>query len=97
MIEAMAGLSSTTLAATANENWRRGALLIVLLTACAWWMPNVAELFRLERPALPAAVTAFPTGLTWRASPRWIIVAGLLLAAGVMTFHRNSPFLYFQF
>ena len=97
MIEAMAGLSSTTLAATANENWRRGALLIVLLTACAWWMPNVAEIFRMERPALTAAVAAFPTRLTWHASLRWIIVSGLLLAAGIMTFHRNSPFLYFQF
>ena len=97
MIEAMAGLSSATGAATADENWRRGALLIALLAACAWWMPNVCELFRQEKPALPTAVAPFPTRLAWRASPRWIIASGLFLAAGIMTFHRNSPFLYFQF
>ncbi|MBL8386144.1 MAG: MBOAT family protein [Burkholderiales bacterium] len=105
MLEAMAGLSSAEAAATATENWRRGALLLALLAACAWWAPNVVELFRHERPALPAGLpAALPAGLpeaagrlAFRPVWRWWLAAGFLLGAGMLTFHRNSPFLYFQF
>ena len=97
MLEAMAGLSNASAVATADENWRRGALLIALLAACAWWMPNVTEIFRLERPALPSPIPEGAPRRSWRPTPGWWAASGFLLGAGVLTFHRNSPFLYFQF
>jgi D-alanyl-lipoteichoic acid acyltransferase DltB (MBOAT superfamily) len=97
MLHAMSGFSHASGLATADENWRRGALLIALLGACAWWMPNVAQVFHRERPACDAGGAAPALRLAWRPAARWYALTGALLGAGVLTFHRNSPFLYFQF
>lgn len=97
MLEAMAGLSSAVAPATAGENWRRGGLIIALLGALAWFAPNVAQLFRAERPttAEPQPATSVRRG--FRPAWTWWAASGLALAAGILTFHRVSPFLYFQF
>ncbi|HEY4374103.1 MAG TPA: MBOAT family protein [Burkholderiales bacterium] len=98
MLSAMFGLSPVPVArATPDENWLRGALLLLIFALVAWRAPNVSEIFLGEKPVLESAQLCAPQRLAWRNGWAGVICAGLLLAAGVLTFHRNSPFLYFQF
>ncbi len=97
MLEAMFGGGHATALATRDENWRRGALLIVLFAGIVWRMPNVSEIFRREQPVLESGRIESPGRIAWRPATGWWLASGLLLASGVLTFHRNSPFLYFQF
>jgi len=97
MLEAMFGAGNAPTLATKDENWRRGALLILLFAGVVWCMPNVCEIFRREQPVLESGRIENPGRIAWRPSTQWWLASGLLLASGILTFHRNSPFLYFQF
>ena len=97
MLGAMFGLGDAATLATKDENWRRGALLLALFALAVWGMPNVSEIFRREQPIIESAQLADRSRIAWGPSLTWWLISGLLLAAGLLTFHRNSPFLYFQF
>jgi D-alanyl-lipoteichoic acid acyltransferase DltB (MBOAT superfamily) len=97
MLGAMFGGDHALRLATSGENWRRGALLLALLGGIIWAMPNVSQIFSREQPVLESASIEPARRYTWRPTALWWLASGLLLAGGLLTFHRNSPFLYFQF
>ncbi len=61
-------------------------------------LPNVYEFMREAAPEIPA-VRGAPRGLRlgWQMQPRWAVVVGIMAALSLISLHRVSEFLYFQF
>lgn len=59
--------------------------------------PNTQELLARYRPVLESVRSRAPRALEWRPSRRFALLAGLVLAAGVLSLSRPTEFLYFQF
>ncbi len=73
---------------------------VLLGAVLAFWFPNTQEIMRRFEPALPDAGGGTPdlvSRLVWRPSRLHAVLAGLLLALGVLALSRPTEFLYFQF
>jgi alginate O-acetyltransferase complex protein AlgI len=61
-------------------------------------LPNVYEIMHENAPDLPAAGgTTRGWRLSWQARPVWAITIGIMAALSLISLHRVSEFLYFQF
>jgi len=77
------------------------ATALLLLFAVVWLMPNSMELVWRYRPALPSPyadqpVTPAPR-LSWKPTPRYAALYGLLCIVAVLALSNLKPFIYFQF
>jgi alginate O-acetyltransferase complex protein AlgI len=70
--------------------WITTGLLIV------WCLPNTQQWLALYAPAWDA-VAVYSRRLTWKPSAAYGLALGIIFAASVMLFKKNSPFLYYQF
>ncbi|SEA15565.1 MBOAT family protein [Variovorax sp. YR216] len=61
-----------------------------------WVLPNSQQWLASYAPAWDV-VKYRASAISWRPTRAFGVVAGLLFAASVVSFTRNSPFLYFQF
>jgi hypothetical protein len=104
MYKAMAGVHGLGLAVTAASVplYVYGVALLALFAALA--LPNLERWMYRARPALstpgyPETDMTAPAGPwpTWKPSPAWAVIAGLLLAACALKLNDLSEFIYFQF
>jgi hypothetical protein len=72
------------------------AWIAFLLPAVFLW-PNTQEIMSRFRPALGATFAAIPRWQRWTPRGEWAVVAGIVVAAGLLSLRRHSEFLYFQF
>jgi len=77
------------------------ATALLLLFAVVWLMPNSMELMWRYRPALPSPyadqpVTPAPL-LSWKPTPGYAALYGLLCIVAVLALSNLKPFIYFQF
>src|SRR5882757_7347399 len=77
------------------------ATALLLLFALVWLMPNSMELMWRHRPALPSPyadqpVTPAPR-LSWKPTPGYAALYGLLCIVAVLALSNLKPFIYFQF
>ncbi len=75
---------------------------IVLLFVVVWWLPNTSQIMRRYRPHVGAyrgPGEGPAKRLSWRPTPAWGVVYGVLLSAAVTAalYAETSEFLYFQF
>lgn len=78
-------------------------LYIVFAAACAFLLPNIAQIFQAHSPVifetkspLLSSIAVHHT-LQWQLNRRWALACSFLLTAGIMTLSQVSEFLYFQF
>jgi hypothetical protein len=61
-------------------------------------LPNVYEIMHENAPDLPATGgTTRGWRLSWQARPVWAMTIGIMAALSLISLHRVSEFLYFQF
>jgi len=61
-------------------------------------LPNVYEFMREHAPEIPVAGgTARGWRLSWQERPAWAVTIGIMAALSLISLHRVSEFLYFQF
>ncbi|MGO4380689.1 MBOAT family protein [Pseudoduganella sp. RAF19] len=74
---------------------------VTIAAAIAFLMPNTQQIVRGFEPALDyedeAPKTAIARAVEWRPLPSRAVVIGVLAVLGVLSLHRPSDFLYFQF
>jgi len=63
---------------------------------CVWFFPNSQQWLAAYRPAWES-VQARIAWWSWRPTRGYAVAMGVLLAASILAFKKNSPFLYFQF
>ncbi|KTT14788.1 MBOAT family O-acyltransferase [Pseudacidovorax intermedius] len=102
-IESLGGAQAAALLAQGWVGWQSllgrhvQALLIVLLLAIAWGMPNAYQILGRFSPALGRVQEGRPAWLRWRPSLGWLLLTLLMLMMSLMNLHREARFLYFQF
>jgi len=61
-------------------------------------LPNVYEMMHEHAPEIPPVPgTARGLRLRWQAGPVWGVILGITAALSLISLHRVSEFLYFQF
>jgi hypothetical protein len=71
---------------------RLSAYLLISMVI-VWILPNTQEIFaRTHAPA-----TRHDSIMKWKPNPAWMVWIGLLLGLSILSLHRTSEFLYFQF
>ncbi|HWX20987.1 MAG TPA: MBOAT family protein [Candidatus Binatia bacterium] len=74
--------------------WLAGLLTFV------WWLPNTAEILSEQQPypaVLEGRTLSSSRWWGWRQNAAWACLAGLLLAAAVLSLSRSGEFLYYNF
>jgi alginate O-acetyltransferase complex protein AlgI len=75
-----------------------GLFVLVLAMVLAWFAPNTQELFCRFEPCLePMTGRDTRSRLYWTPTATWAITIALLFCACLLSLHRPSEFLYFQF
>jgi hypothetical protein len=71
--------------------WIAVSLAIVLFA------PNTQEIMAQFRPGIGAKPVSLKRWPQWKPTLRWAIASALLAGCGVLSLHRVSEFLYYQF
>jgi alginate O-acetyltransferase complex protein AlgI len=97
MLQAMAGMSSTTSPGDAIDSM--SFLFIGVLLVFVWLTPNSQEFTGYLPPSggLKKEQGDWPTYLRWRPSIAWAICTGALFASALLSLSKVSEFIYFQF
>jgi alginate O-acetyltransferase complex protein AlgI len=77
--------------------WESALKWLLFCTGLVWFAPSVANIFRLQQPALDVPASGSTTRLAWASNWRQVLTYGLLLTWGLLSIQHLSPFLYFQF
>jgi len=78
----------------------RGPILIVALTAIAWFFPNTQQVMQKFRPAIDiyrGVASGVRSWLQWELRWEWALVSALLMTVSIVMIDEVSEFLYFQF
>lgn len=97
MLRAMAGLGTGVARNTGYMSTGAEVVAIACLFVVVWLAPNVYEVMGSDNPALTTPKGKTPNILTWRPSPAWAAIVGLVGAAAVVAIGQTTEFLYFQF
>ncbi len=102
MTQALSGATGLALPAGFLEGeGLREIRLLILLALITWGLPNVQQLFAAFEPALDIYRGASPAyrlpWLSWRPTPAWAGLVGLMGLIAILSCTRASEFLYFQF
>lgn len=62
-----------------------------------WFLPNTQQWFGDYSPFADEQNKSIKSYFTWRPSLIFAIITGIVFAIAVISFKKNSPFLYFQF
>ncbi|MDC8758295.1 MBOAT family O-acyltransferase [Janthinobacterium fluminis] len=95
-IEGGAALRSEDMLRLLVARWSE-TIQISLLFLIVWCMPNSQQIMGAFSPALKPASGAAPRWLQWRPSAGWLAVTLCMLAAALLSMHKETKFLYFQF
>ncbi|MGA6150859.1 MBOAT family O-acyltransferase [Stenotrophomonas sp. NPDC077461] len=70
---------------------------IVVLLAIVWGTPNAHQIMGVYSPSLAKPNPAPRAWMRWQPTLRWLLVMLVLLGLCLMSLHKESRFLYFQF
>lgn len=70
---------------------------IVVLLAIVWGTPNAHQIMGVYSPSLAKPNPAPRAWMRWQSTLRWLLVMLVLLGLCLMSLHKESRFLYFQF
>jgi D-alanyl-lipoteichoic acid acyltransferase DltB (MBOAT superfamily) len=78
----------------------RAPILIIALTAIAWFLPNTQQVMQKFRPAIDiyrGVASEVRSWLKWEPGWEWAVVSALLMMVSIVLIDEVSEFLYFQF
>jgi D-alanyl-lipoteichoic acid acyltransferase DltB (MBOAT superfamily) len=73
------------------------ALYVVVLLAIVWFTPNAHQILGRYSPAFAKPQEAFLPIMRWRPSRAWLGTTAILLFLCLVSLHKETRFLYFQF
>jgi alginate O-acetyltransferase complex protein AlgI len=99
ILEALFGMGAVPMAGTPALLKAKLWYWLAGLLAFVWCLPNTAQIARDYQP-YPEALRDMPgvaAWSRWRANAAWACLAGLLLAASVLSLSKAGEFLYYNF
>ncbi|WP_175781801.1 MBOAT family O-acyltransferase [Burkholderia anthina] len=111
LIEGMAGLRGVEPIAafpvmagmSGGDAWRLAighhlqVVQVAVLLGVAWFAPNAHQILGSHSPALFKVQEAPPPFIRWRPGARWFVTTLVLLLLCLVSLHKETRFLYFQF
>jgi D-alanyl-lipoteichoic acid acyltransferase DltB (MBOAT superfamily) len=86
-----------------GDSWRLLAghhvqlLYIMVLLAIVWLAPNAQQIMGVYGPSLAKPSPAPRAWMRWQPNWQWLLVMLLMLGLSLLSLHKESRFLYFQF
>ena len=86
-----------------GDSWRLLAghhvqlLYILVLLAIVWLAPNAQQIMGVYGPSLAKPSPAPRAWMRWQPNWQWLLVMLLMLGLSLLSLHKESRFLYFQF